>query len=293
MQLFPDQTKMKSLFGEAGVIYGSLGNAIAPYLLRDQYSFMDNHQYEQMMLTEDDGLEKGARIYWEEMLDRAHMASVSSIIRASRWVDSSMREYEAGNLFGWAAATRSLVEAAADSGHSLGVVPITLAEIHKPVIAALKGKAGSFLTSSDIEDALIHYSHARKVSKAEEVPISHKARQSAEYLRFLEEMKIDGARELYSKLCEIVHPAAMSVSTTFTFSKGGWTVDLAMERTYLNAFVESNRGVISGVLMAAFNPAILILRVLHRFDRHVKIPPLKNYRLDRIPAWTRIQKALK
>ena len=89
-----------------------------------------------------------------------------------------------------------------------------------------------------------------------------------------------------------MHPAATSVSMIFTSDKDGWVVDPAMERVYLDALVETNRGVLGGVLMAAFNPAILTLKVLHKFDRHTKISPLKKYRFDRMPAWARIQKAL-
>ena len=293
MQFFPDVQRARLLFGESASSYGPLINEITPYLLRDSYAFEDNDAYEKKVADLDGGLEYGAHVYWEETLARAHMASVSSIVRTCRWVEASLREFEAGNLFGWAASTRSLMEAAADSAHSLAKVPLTLAEIHGEIVTALRGHASAFVTSSDLEDALIHYTHARKIQKKEDAPAAHRARQSAEYMRFLTDMRIDGAKELYGQLCEYVHPAALSVSTLFGSEQGKWIVDPSLEQIFLKSFAEENRKLMGDVLMAGFNPALLTLRVLHRFDRFSKIPPLRKYKMDRIPLWTRIEAALR
>ena len=71
------------------------------------------------------------------------------------------------------------------------------------------------MISKELEDTLIHFTHARKLSKGEDAPSTHRARQPWEYIKRIEEMNNNGVKELYSELCELVHPAADSVLMWF------------------------------------------------------------------------------
>jgi hypothetical protein len=282
------------VFGAAAEVYGRMVNEIAPRLLLETYHFEDVSEFERKGSNPTYGRSYLGKTYWRETLSRAHMASVASILRTTRWVDAAVREYRAGSLFGWASACRSLLEAAGDSGHSLGAVPLTLAHLHRKIQVEINGQGfGPPMVSRELEDALIHFTHARKLKKGDPAPESHRARQSWEYVKFIEDMNINGAKELYAYLCELVHPAAESVSTMFVLQEGGWTVSLKNEQAVLEIKRCENRNLLSNVLMAAYNPPFMTLKVLHKFGVFAQINELRKYDFSNIPLWQKSEVALR
>jgi hypothetical protein len=223
------------------------------------------------------------------------MASVASIVRTTRWAEVATREYAATNLLGWAAACRSLIEASGDSGHSLGRIPLDLAINHRNILVEVSGRAsGPAIISGDTENSLIHFMHARKIGRTENSSTeSHRARQPWEYIKFIEDMKIDGVKEFYSELCERVHPAADSLTHMFTLQGDKWSFRLENEQYLLDEILVRRRELLSNILMAAYNPPILILRVLHKFEMFTQLDALRKYRFDAIPLWQKIDAALK
>lgn len=293
-KIFPISEDAISVFGSPATIYGSLINDISPFLTRERYHFEDLDVFESKALDPFSGEAYSRRVYWSEMLARAHMASVASIFRTTRWAESAVREYSAGNLFGWASSCRSLIEAAGDSAMSLSAVPLTLAQQNRKIRGQISGKySGPTTVSQELEESLIHFTHARKVQKNEEAPPSHKARQSADYVKYLEAMEIKGAYKTYSFLCELVHPASTSVATLFRSEDHGWTFSPGNEQHALRELAENNKELFGDVLSAAYNPPILILKVLHKFDLFSKIDKLRAYRFDHVPIWNRIEAALR
>ena len=69
--------------------------------------------------------------------------------------------------------------------------------------------------------ALLPFTHGRKIERGVTTDPSHKARKPWEYVKLVENMNIAGVTELYSELCEIVHPAAASVLTMVVESEAG------------------------------------------------------------------------
>ena len=166
MFAFPDLEKAEILFGFSAKAYGPLIKDIAPYLFKERYAFEDAEVFRLKASDPKNGAQYAGRVYWLEILNRAHLNSVTSIMRTCRWADVAVREHEAGNLFGWAASCRGLMEAAGDTGHGLGPVPLTLAKRHREIKAALNGASlNSVTTCEQLEDTLIHFSHARKLRK--------------------------------------------------------------------------------------------------------------------------------
>lgn len=289
-----DLQGMAALFGEQSKVYGHIVNDIASDLAKDRYSFEGLGEFELNSLDMETGRDHVGRVYWTEMLYRAHMASVAAVLRTTRWIEVAIREHEAGSLYGCASACRSLIESAGDIGHSLGPVAHTLASVKHEVKAEITGRAsGPILISKELEDSLIHFTHARKVGKTEEAPDSHKAMQSFKYINYVDKMKISGVKELYAKFCEIVHPAAESVSVTFVPKDGAWIVDPFNERAVLQNLLAERRSTLSGVVMASYNAPLLILKTLHFFDLFTKLSGLRKYRFDDIPEWKRVEALLR
>ncbi|MFB9978182.1 hypothetical protein ACFSQQ_16560 [Mesorhizobium kowhaii] len=140
---------------------------------------------------------------------------------------------------------------------------------------------------------MVHFTHARKVEKLEKAPASHKARPTWEYVDYIEKMKISEAKNLYSELCSIVHPAADSVSMLFSSDGDFFTASPNHEKRILEHSVAKSRGVLSDVLMASCNPPLLILKVLHKFKLFTPLHSLNSYSFDNITIWPKIEKALR
>lgn len=291
---FPVSKEAEALFGRAVPAYGPLVNAIIPRITNERYTFEALDVFKEKSNDPIQGDAHMRKIYWTEMLVRAHMASVAGIMRTTRWVDAVVREHEAGNLYGWASCCRSLIEAAGDNAISLSPVPLTLAELHPTIRAHLRGDTSLPMTiSKEIEDTLIHFTHARKIRKSDTAPDSHKAKQSSEYVQYIEKMNISGAADFYALLCELVHPASTSVEILFGADENAWFVDRGMEGRFLSKLTESKRDLMADIVAASLNAPVLILKVLHKFELFQKIDILRSYNFSQIPIWSRIEKALR
>lgn len=289
-----DHTGMVAIFGKEAAVYGKIVSDIASDLAKDSYRFEDLDDFEINTRDAETGMEHAGRVYWTEILYRAHMASVAAVFRTTRWIEVAIREYEARSLYGCASACRSLIESAGDIGLSLGPVAYALADNKDALKVAINGKAtGPLMISQELEDSLIHFTHARQVTKSEEAPESHKAMPSYKYIDYVDKMKVADVQQLYARLCEIVHPAAESVSVTFVLKGDAWIVDPFNERTVLQNLLVENRGTLSGVVMASYNAPLLILKTLHSFDLFTKLSGLRKYRFDAIPAWSKIEAMLR
>ena len=69
---------------------------------------------------------RGQRIYWLELLYRAHLAAATTMLRQDRWLNAAAATN--ANCLGFAAAFRGLLESAADASFSLRFVPRYIAE---------------------------------------------------------------------------------------------------------------------------------------------------------------------
>lgn len=289
MEIFPNLDVASHIFGKHAKAYSELFSRIGDEIFAEEYKFMDNELFEKVCHDPLEGIDLGQRIIWEEILARAHMASVSSIIRTSRWIDTAIWEYEAGNLYGWAGACRSLLEGAGDILHSLGSVPLTLAQNLGAIQSELSGhERDTRIDGKELEDILIHFLFARKISKGELVPESHKTEPSWKYIKSLEEMH-KGSNALYSELCEIVHPAASSVGILFEATHDEWRLSATKEKNTLHSMAAMNKYTLANALEASFNPPIMTLKVLQKFKLFKKIKGLRNTGLETLEYWKKVE----
>lgn len=231
-----------------------------------QYSFVDNEVY--MSVLKSDHLE-AMRIYWSELLYRAHLAASTSIIRSRRWIAGAIVGFTQLNFLIYAAAMRGFLESAADTVSALLPVPVTLAEHYQMIEnALLKHPSDKIAESKELEDTLIHYSHGRRVQRGEEAPKSHQAKTVREYLGVLER-GIPGVSQIYMLLCDAVHPGATSVHYLLDGTTGS---DLRLQlgteadEKMIKWFTEEFQKLMVPILMFAFNPGIVTLQVLNFFN---------------------------
>ena len=256
--------------------------------LTTRYTFVDNEDYLEL-LTRD--VSEGMRIYWTEVLSRAHIAAVTSILRSGHWMSAVLSAYSERNALGFAAAFRALMESAADTSVGLRSTPLTLAHLHPRILEALAGSTTTMFGSKKLEDDLIHYTHARflKPDERDRLPDTHKAlRPSA--LKDLKELgNADKVAAAYRFLSDLTHPAAASVSLWLApIDATGleFTLSTSQGEAIISAFVEVYETVLVDVLTLAFNTPVVVLNTLNQFPiREFHTPALLDADLGGLSAW--------
>ena len=256
--------------------------------LTTRYSFVDNEAYLEL-LTRD--ISEGMRIYWTEMLSRAHIAAVTATLRSRHWMSAVLSAYSERNALGFAAAFRALMESAADTSVGLRSTPPTLACCHPEISEALAGRATAMFGSKKLEDDLIRYTLARflKPDERDSLPDTHKAlRPSA--LKDLKAMgNADRVAAAYRFLSDLTHPAAASVSIWLALADDTgleFTLSARQGEAVISVFLEVYETVLVDVLMLAFNTPVVVLNTLNRFPiREFHTPALLNADLGGLAAW--------
>ncbi len=288
-----------TIIGPVGVNYLATIDSVLPEFKSARYSFLEAEKYESILGTNP---AEAYRVYWSEILFRTHLAAATSIIRSRRWIDGILREEEDPNFLVFMAAIRGLLESAADASTAFQVVILTLTEHYRIVEDALTRRCRephSLHVSPELEDALIHYSHATKVPKAADIPNSQRAKSMQEYLSVFEQGKVLGIREMYSALCDATHPGAASVQFLLRHKNKaeksvGW-IDPSVDsdRQAVRWFSENFGDVMPSILMFAFNPSMIALRILNAFSLStIHTPASANWKLEGIPLWETCRKTL-
>lgn len=277
---------VEQLFGQGGVVYPAIVPSIIAEGVGTPYPIMENSTFEK--LTREDM----NRVYWAEMLYRAHWAAISNFIRYSRWFDACLTHSTVTpNFPAFCAALRGLTEAAGDTFYSLGAVPETLASASSGILAALQGNASSIHLSQELEDKLIHFQFARKLVKNESAPSTHKAQSAAEYLKEIDH-EDHPVKELYSELCQVVHPAAQSLHWLTNLGDGGYSVGQPDDGTVILDLCSRHYDSIEWIQNHSVNIGIFILQVLNAFPlESVHTQSTKNIRMNQINLYNKIKAA--
>lgn len=196
----------KDLFRFYYSIYEDITNGME----QTKYAYMENESYFSQFVDQINhrDISESQRIYWKEMLLRAHFATTTSIIRAKKWLYGVLVGVEVNNLMVFSSSLRGYLESVVDTYYSLQSIPTGLALNYKKIKAALDGKMNCIFLSNELESKLLHFQYA---SKDKEQPKDKRALTSTEYINSFDLDKI-GIKQLYSELCEITHPASRSVN---------------------------------------------------------------------------------
>ncbi|GAA0004710.1 hypothetical protein BDS110ZK4_60870 [Bradyrhizobium diazoefficiens] len=262
---------------------------------RQNYTFMDMDVFNDLIRQNP---ERAQAIYWREMTLRIHLACCASLLRHADWLDTLLLAIEHENFFGTLAACRGLLESAADTFYSLGAVPKTLAPNLALIRARIKEKpTDTIFLSKELEDALIHFSHGRKLRRNEAAEPVHAAKQMREYLDSLKRGGVSDVHDYYSELCSIAHPSAETVMLWFEAEKDGdqvvWRRSSDKHSARIDRFLLGWRETNELVVTAGFMPALMSLRILHKLDFLPKIPSLRLLPLEKMPAWKELERHLR
>jgi hypothetical protein len=253
-------TLMEEFFPNAG----RLAQAIAADAGNPVFEFMPIDQYKKLVECD---TARAAQVYWREMLYRANLAAVTALARHARWIEACLRLYNTEpNYLGLACCLRGLLESAADTFHSLRVVPLTIASSRKMVERAVLGglQTNDYL-AEDLENQLIHFIYARRISARGQAAPGHKAETSTTYIQNLLSQNDVSVRELYKKLCELTHPAADSVvwmlktSPEFELLQFGGTHDAR----FVRLLVDHHAKAIKTLAIIPVDISVCTLRVLN------------------------------
>ncbi|MGX9427043.1 MULTISPECIES: winged helix-turn-helix domain-containing protein [Bradyrhizobium] len=178
-----------------------------------------------------------------------------------------------------------------------GTVPKTLAPNLALIRARIREKpTDTVFLSKEMEDTLIHFSHARKLQRNKAAEPMHAAKQMREYLESLKLGGVSDVHDYYSQLCSITHPSAETVMIWFEGEKDGdqvvWRRTNDTHRDRIDRFLLGWKQTNELVVAAAFMPALTSLRMLHKLDFLPKIPSLKSLPLE-MPVWKEFERHLR
>jgi hypothetical protein len=256
-----------------------------------RYNFMDNHEYAQLLGRSP---KDGFRVYWDEMLQRVHMCSVSGILRFKGWADGFLVSHEADNLYAMASTMRGLIEASADTACLIPVAQC-LAErpVFKGVNEALTGKSTRNFKSEQLDNILTHFFFARKLSSQERkvMPKEHEALKVKDYVEIFE-ASAEPIYSLYSSLSLLSHPSAHSLHHYFKEKNGWFEYSDESSANKIDSIIEDYNNEIHG-LVYPVNACIMALKVLNSYKiERLHTPFLDSIRFDHIPLGKIIGKNL-
>jgi hypothetical protein len=276
--------------------YLEIIDSVLPVAQRHSYVFIPDDAYKAWRDSPDFSLSLDNRIVASELLDRAHLAAVTSLIRTRRWVSALCDGFEAENYFAWAGATRALMESAGDIWAGLNNTALSIAKNYGVIRTCLAGKAATTkYLFPDIERDIDHFVLAkwmRRTKDDNKIMEVMRAKDNVQYVRNLEPA-LPNIESLYHRLCGIVHPAAGSIHWTYGQADSGLLQIRPNDRDAIDAILRDWPDAIPKTVMLSCNPTLLILRVLHKFDMHPRLEALKSVTWHQMAGWGQFEAALR
>lgn len=284
----------QKLFKEAA-FYFPLLEEVLPRAMQHRYSFVEDKWFQDAAKSQAIGIAEINYFIVLDLLEKSHLSSVTALIRLQRWADAICLMHGSANYLGFAAAYRGLLESGGDAVDGLLNIAVSLATHRGNFSLALSKQADSALVDcSEIERPLDHYIHAGWTGKKSQGDSTFTAKANVEYIRQIEKT-LPQTVSLYHRLCAIVHPSNASIDWLFEFDSEGhrYTTlasnDAAKIAGLCNEFPEAA----SVTFQMACNSALLVLRVLHAFPLHPRIPELRKLDWSKVPAAREVERYLR
>jgi hypothetical protein len=285
-----DEETLGALMGEAVPIYVSTLTPIASQLasMRQVYFYMDEHSFKGLLRK---SISEGMKVYWMEILGRAHLAACAGILRQLRWLHAVAALAQAENFIGFSSALRGLLESSADALDALEQVAVTVADGFAYIQDAVNGVAEKAVLSPDLENMLIHFAFARRPTKGESVPPAHVAKSAADYNARIERTGSKRVAEMYKVLCEVTHPAGASVYCFIRqLDRDHEMLDPNRDAVLIKKLADEFRPEIAHVLQMGTNPMLLALKTLHEFEgTGLFTEAAATLDLSGIPGWAKLK----
>lgn len=252
-----------------------------------EYHFMPEQLYRDLMTR--DPIE-AQQVCCSEILQRAHIAAVTGLVRYDRWLKGVVAGYENDNLFVFSSSFRGFLESGADTHYALATAPGALANNAECWYECLnKIRMWDISQIQGFEDRLIHYSHGRDRRNVTEMdPSSHRARHMREYIEYFD-FGSPAVRAFYGDLCEITHPAMDSVFCMLASDNGeSFGLRRKFDHDAMNSLRKKNEQAIDWLFTQCIGPCLLTLGLINLMgiDR-LKTDALRHVDLELIPNWTK------
>jgi hypothetical protein len=268
--------------------------AVLAKLLREErthrYTYMDIQQFAELS-----DVRERSRIYWYEIIERAHCASILALLRTERWLSAAVFGAEHKNFLAFAAAFRGLLESAADTRYALGEVPNVLASTFRLAQTAMRGQLSAIVVAPKLEEDLIHFSHGRKLARSEQAPDSHTAKTMQEYLNALERGPSGPMHDAYAELCNITHPAADSVLYLLERGPDGSIAFCSTaDEEAIVELCERGGTVFAYALSESLMYPVTILKIINRFQiPELQVPEADSTAVVESSLWDEINEILR
>lgn len=278
------------------VVYGDTGKSFIPSL-NSLAALLTGYKYE--IISEEELLRVSdpaevMKIYCSEIMYRAHWAAATSILRTHRWTHGVLLTASAGNYLSFAASFRGLLESAGDIAEALTHVPLTLAEHYTAIRGVIESSIKVTLDLGQLEEKLIHFTHARKIKGPHTFPKYHKAETNTYYIEQLQRVGETLMIDCYSELCQLAHPAAPSVLCFVTHDgENTTTLNNKLDYHLIEDFCQRHRGVVDRIFPLSMTPAVCIMKILNRLPLlEINTPEVEDISLENVPLWNKIEKML-
>ena len=218
------------------------------------------------------------KVYWTEILRFVHVGAITGLLRQRRWTDAVVVSLEDENYLSFAANLRGLLESSADMYYSLRGVK-TLEQAWPVIAGAVSGTATVPFACEELEDSLKHFVYAMK-AKAEETyqpPPGPPQPKTGEYIRAIQGGQRGPIHDLYSELCNIVHPATPSL-VPFLASSGEHVLEVRLfdELRFICSLCETHGQAIEQLLGRSLNICRISLAMLNLLPIEDLYTPLEN-----------------
>ena len=272
----------KKIFGESGEMYYPTVKTLVTSINNTTYPFVSESTFIETIRSD---ISQGMKMYWIEILLRAHMSASVSILRFERWMDGVIKSFANKNFFVFSASFKSLIESAADTYYTLKDVPYDLAKNSKMIINSILGHQNTIIVSKELEDTLIDF-----LSKKEDIPNALRSESTVHYLKKIENTQSGPIIDFYSKLCGITQPASSSIAFFFLpDNERNCILMNGLDEEYIAAFVEGFKSTISDIFQLSLQTSFVTLKTLNLFP-HAKLhtPIMDQIDLPKIDAWNNI-----
>ncbi|TGK54259.1 hypothetical protein [Leptospira bouyouniensis] len=256
-----------------------------------EYSIMPTEEFKKLKK-----LEEINYITQLEIIERAHIVALSSIFRTRKWIFGIFISYYNKNYYLFASSLRGLIEAIGDSFYTLKKIPLTLATHFYSINLALKGELTNPFYLKDLEDDLIHYTHARKLkgNEKKQLPDYYNAKQTTEYLNEIKDGN-ESIIDLYSELCQISHPASNSLNS-FLFEEDGKLVLHNSEGTdgyLIESLLSKYKDAIGNTISTGLLSSFIVLKLINKFE-YPELFIKSEYLgiLDKVDLWKECQELI-
>tara|TARA_R110002072_G_scaffold21376_3_gene76007 strand:- start:1233 stop:2147 length:915 start_codon:yes stop_codon:yes gene_type:complete len=287
------EQQVKKIFGkEASMMFNGGQFAIKAFSSRD-FAFMPQTQHG--MLAKDDP-KLALDTAYRELLFRCYIAATTSIMRSDSWLKNLLRAKTLDEALLFCASLRGLLEATGDALDITGYLLQTLAEDHEVLCSYLEHEPTKIHVHRELEDRLIHFTHARKLSKEEKetFPESHSAQQIFQYIDNLETAGVIGAKDCYAEMCDFTHPGLSSLQPWMTEEADSLKTHPRKDRILIADILKRYKHLFIPLLRTIYNPGLMTLNLLNHFPvKSIHTPALLKLTWHSAPGWEKAERKLK